>query len=118
MNPVKAGTIIPIAGTVAASGGTVAPAAIDFGPVYDPDAKFMLHIAASSVGSVVATIEAGTAAASGLTTIGSLAPSTTGLHTLDLGGAISARYLKTTFTATGGTAIFSAGVVAQARSIE
>lgn len=57
------------------------------------------------------------AAAAGLTTIGTLAPATTGLHTLDLGGAISARYLTTTFTATGGTAIFSADVVARARTI-
>jgi hypothetical protein len=118
MNPVTQGTILPVAGTVIASGGTCAPTAIDFGPVYDPNARFALYVAASSAGSIVATIQAGTAAASGLTTIGTInAGVTTGLHTLDLGGAIINRYLKTTITSTGGTGIVAASVAAQARTI-
>ena len=76
------------------------------------------NIAASSAGSVVATIQAGTAAAAGLTTIGTInAGTVTGLHTLDLGGAIVARYLKTTITSTGGTGIVAASVAAQARTV-
>lgn len=119
MNPITAGTLIPIAGTVIASGGTVAPAAIDFAPTYDPDARFDLYVAASSAGSIIATIQAGTAAAAGLTTIGTInAGVTTGLHSLELGGgAIVARYLKTTITSTGGTGIVSAAVAAQARTV-
>ena len=120
MNPITAGTILPIAGTVIASGGIVAPTAIDFAPTYDAtDARFDLYVAASSAGSIVATIQAGTAAASGLTTIGTInAGVTTGLHSLELDdGAIVARYLKTTITSTGGTGIVSAAVAAQARTV-
>ena len=59
-----------------------------------------------------ATIESGTALASGYSTIGTVnAGTATGVHTADI--FATARYLRSTITSTGGSAIVTADVIAK-----
>jgi hypothetical protein len=117
MNPITETSIIAQHGTVVASGGTVTSTGVDFTPTYESQAKFVLDVAANSAGAVVATIESGTALASGYETVGTISAGTVpGIYSVDVDCTVG-RYLRSTITSSSGTAVVAANVIAKRRTL-
>ena len=114
MRQVREISVLAQHGSTVASGGTTTATGIDFTTTYEPYGKYVLNVNANATGAVVATVEHGTALASGYTTLGTISAGTVaGVYTLEL-GSITNRYLRSTITATGGTASVAGVVLATA----
>ena len=117
MNPTAEISALQQMGTIVGSGGTVVATGIDWAPTYEPIGKAILTVGAGAAGAVVATIEHGTALAAGYSSIGTISAGTVaGLYSLDLTN-IERRFVRVSVTATGGTAVVAAAVLAKARTV-
>jgi hypothetical protein len=101
-------------GTVIGSGGTVTSTGIDWSVTYEPQVKMVVSVGATPSGTVVATLQQGTALAAGYSDVGTINTiGTTGgtaVYEYDA-GSLTARYLRVVATCTGGTALASASLI-------
>ena len=106
-------------GTIIGSGGTVTSTGVDWS-VWEPSARMVVTVGATPSGTVVATLQQGTALASGYSTVGTI--NTVG----DTGGTavyqyasgqLTDRYVRVVATCTGGTALTSASIIGKRRTV-
>lgn len=106
--------------TIVGSGGTVTATGVDWSPYWEPQARLVVSVGATPAGTVVATLQQGTALADGYTSVGTIntVGSTGGTAVYEYAATgLTSRYLRTVVTSTGGTALVSASIVGKRRTI-
>jgi len=106
-------------GTTIASGGTVTATGIDWGPYWEPHARMVVTQGATPSGTLAATLQQSDVLGSGYTDVGAIdgIGSTGGTAVYEVGGAVTARYVRVVATCTGGTSLMSASVIGKRRTI-
>ena len=106
-------------GTVVGSGGTVTGTGVDWS-VWEPSARMVVTVGATPSGTVVATLQQGTALASGYSSVGTIntVGDTGGTAVYEYStGQLADRYLRVVATCTGGTALASASIIGKRRTV-
>lgn len=104
-------------GSIIGSGGTVTSTGTLITPTYEPNVALAVNVGANSAGAVVCTLQQSTALASGYTDLGTISAGTiTGATVLAI-GSVTAPYLRTVVTATGGTSNVTATLLVKARTV-
>ncbi|MGK2950140.1 MAG: hypothetical protein ACSLFP_16335 [Acidimicrobiales bacterium] len=106
-------------GTVIGSGGTVTATGVDWS-AWEPSARLAVTIGATPSGTVVATLQQGTALADGYTAVGTIntVGNTGGTAVYEFSsGQLENQYLRVVATCTGGTALTSASIIGKRRTV-
>lgn len=104
-------------GTIVASGGTAVATGVSWTDTYEPGGKAVVTILPNAAGALIATFEQGTGASTMTGTLTTIAAgSVAGIYSADL-GAVTAQYIRTTVTATGGTTACSVNLFGKKRTL-
>jgi siroheme synthase len=121
MNITGEGTAIHlVGGTYVEGAGTITGTGVDWSPYYENQAKLIVNMGASTGGSVIASLQGGTALASGYSTLGTVAANggAAGTQTYELDVTnITQRYLRAVVTNSAGTVVPSVTVIGKPRTI-
>jgi hypothetical protein len=104
-------------GSIVGSGGTVTSTGTLITPTYEPNVALQVNVGANAAGAVVATLQQSSLLGSGYTDLGTISAGTLSGSTLLAIGSVTAPYLRTVVTATGGTANVTTALLLKARTI-
>ncbi|MFM7684621.1 MAG: hypothetical protein ACKPDI_01700 [Actinomycetota bacterium] len=104
-------------GSIVGSGGTVTSTGTLITATYEPAVALAVNVGANAAGAVVATLQQSSSLASGYTDLGTISAGTLAAASVLALGSITAPYLRTVVTATGGTDNVATTLLLKSRTI-
>ena len=104
-------------GSIVGSGGTVTSTGTLITPGYEPAVALAVNVGANAAGAIVATLQQSSVLGSGYTDVGTISAGTIAGSYTFTAGSITAPYLRTTVTATGGTANVATSLLVKPRTV-